>query len=210
MKRFLFIALCVMYCYSGLTQQQNVDIISRINEIKLDSLILYGESTEKYESTAAANALKDLMLSFDNYKEFHEGVLLDSTKIGTYKHFRGKNIRVFKYVHVDSLSTKKSSSAVNLEQLEKELASLNTWKDVTNLIDKLSISDKVSYGFVDLSSDDDIIHNSFIFIIRGFDENIVEIYSPVQSDSRKAIKSATISPISYKPRDKVYWLTIDK
>lgn len=209
MKRYSLLFLLALIFVRPCFAQQNV--VAKINEIKLDSLMLYGEATESSEQNAMTFALEELRETFEEYKGTHSNVQLDSSKIGILKHSRGKNVRVFVYVHIDSLSTKRTNLAIEIFKMEEDLINLKNINDLMDLFGKEPYSSLTSIGAVDLSVDDYVIRNSYILVTRGTERNIIEIYSPsTESGNRRAIRSGTQTmSISFKSNDKIYWLNIN-
>lgn len=210
MKRYFLLPLLALILTRPCFAQQNV--VAKINDIKLDSLMLYGEATESSEQNAKTFALEGLRETFEEYKGTHSNVQLDSSKIGILKHSRGKNVRVFVYVHIDSLSTKSTNPAIEIFKMEEDLINLKNIDDLMTLLGKEPYSSHTCIGVVDLSADDYVIHTSYILVTRGSGKNIIEIYSPsTESGNRRAIRSGTQTmSISFRPNDKIYWLNINK
>lgn len=210
MKRCLFIFLLIIgfvkLCYA----QPVSYIISRINRLKLDSLVLYGESTEKSESVATKHAIEELKDSFEECKKSHGGVYFDSTKISILKHPRGNNVRVFVYMYRDSLSAKSHTSAIDAEFWEKKLVTIKNWYDFLKFASTDPYRLQFNFGRVDLNTDNDVIKNSYIFVIKDVDKSIEDIYSPCgENNLRKSLKLRTkVQSISFKPGNEVYWLAI--
>lgn len=211
MKRFAFtFVLTLAFACSGQAQQDK-DIISQINRIKLDSLMLYGESTERNEADAASDAINALQETVREYGKSHESIRYDSSKVETLKHMRGNNVRFFAYVHVDSLFAKPLLPAIDTDRFEMELNRLKNWSDVTKLINEEPYSSHVRYGDVDFSTDGETLRNSYVFVTKGNDSRIYEIYSPCsKSNTRRAVKAGSeTASISFKTGDKVFWVIIE-
>lgn len=210
MRRIGFIFLfALMLAHSGYAQS-DIDVITKINGIKLDSLMLYGEFTGKSEPDSKSNAIKELKEFVEGYRKTHDNIQFDSSKVEILEHLRGNNVRVFAYVHVDSLLVIPKEPSVDIEKLEKRLISMKNWTEVSNMITDSKFSSLISCGHVDLTTDDDILNGSYIFVAKGADKRISEIYSPCLKDkTRRAMKSGTtVTSISFRQDDKVYWLNI--
>lgn len=210
MRRIGFIFLFALKLAHSGYAQSDIDVITKINGIKLDSLMLYGEFTGKSELDSKSNAIKELKEFVEGYRKTHDNIQFDSSKVEILEHLRGNNVRVFAYVHVDSLLVIPKEPSVDIEKLERILISMKNWTEVSNMITDSKFSSLISCGYVDLTTDDDILNGSYIFVAKGADKRISEIYSPCLKDkTRRAMKSgATVTSISFRQDDKVYWLNI--
>lgn len=210
MKRLYLILMFFLTLACPSFAQQDNTIIARINEIKLDSLMLYGEATEKDMSVAETYALKDLQDSFEEYRKQHENVKLDSLKIEILKHPRGNNTRVFAYISADSLLTVQNLIPTDYRQFEMDVSKICNTTEMAMLISG-QYSSSVSYGVVDLSTDDRLISVSYIFVVKEPEGEIIEIYSPFsESNTRKSIRSGKyVKSISFRPDNTIYWLTFN-
>ena len=206
MKRLTIILISlVSSLVTGISQEYNV--ISRINAIKMDSGQLYGEYTDKDFAYAKSQAYLELVNMYEQYSREHKDIKLDSSKISTLQHFRGKNIRVFAYVTIDSLMAVQDVLHLDFDQFENELIGAKTWNDIMSIIRNDSYSSFFTAGVIDLSVDADMLLKSYVIVARGQNHNIVGIYCPISKSSvRKELLSGKECRITYNKDDSLFWL----